>query len=511
MGSVCSVRAVLLLLVVACGGRAIDDVNAALEHAGAAGASGHDAGVVDAGSPDATAGAGRVTPRATGLDASEPIDATKPIEAAPPAPAMLTVTKPGVPTDAGHVYEWQRPLDCAGVCQRSVVTNESTVLYAEPRGGYVFDRWEGACSGTEPQCVLNLSATSSTDVVARFVPANRVFVTSTTAAVADVISLGTSHTPAGASDSDRLLAGADALCVQLAQSAQLGGTSWVSWLSSSKVGALSRVGTARGWVRVDGSPVFDEVLGGVLYPPSLNEKGGQAGFSVLTGTANGMFDPSGGNCVEWSPSAFYTHHASAGAAPYGTSLWSTYGYLVSCDVDPVRFYCFQTDHNTAIKLPRSPGRMIFASDSLLDASGGIAAFDAACKADAAAAALAGTFKALVADTTTAARGRFTMRNERVVRPDGAVVALTDTGLLERNEAVAAAEVGASGTYYPNMGAWMGAHGANAPAAENCAGWTSNDVNSYGLAAYGGYVPAPFDAPFGPSPCASQFHVYCLQE
>jgi len=50
---------------------------------------------------------------------------------------------------------------------------------------------------------------------------------------------------------------ADKECARLALAARLPGT-YKAWLSTSTEDAIDRLGSARGWVRVDGKPFADE-------------------------------------------------------------------------------------------------------------------------------------------------------------------------------------------------------------------------------------------------------------
>src|ERR1700734_4365982 len=65
-------------------------------------------------------------------------------------------------------------------------------------------------------------------------------------------------------------AGADTACRNLAHASGLPGT-YVAWLGTSTASAVSRLGSARGWVRPDGKPFADRAsdlgVGGVFYPP----------------------------------------------------------------------------------------------------------------------------------------------------------------------------------------------------------------------------------------------------
>src|SRR5213592_2896892 len=88
--------------------------------------------------------------------------------------------------------------------------------------------------------------------------ANYVFVTSTTHAPDEL----------GPADADRI-------CNARAQAAGLPGT-YVAWLSSSTEPARDRLGSARGWVRLDGLPFTDTLAdlaaGKVFYPVGLDER-----------------------------------------------------------------------------------------------------------------------------------------------------------------------------------------------------------------------------------------------
>ena len=81
------------------------------------------------------------------------------------------------------------------------------------------------------------------------------------------------------------LAGADAICQARAQAGGLAGT-YRAWLSTSTASAFSRLGTASGWVRPDGKPVFDSradlTTPRMFHPIRIDERGGDVGIVGVT-------------------------------------------------------------------------------------------------------------------------------------------------------------------------------------------------------------------------------------
>jgi uncharacterized repeat protein (TIGR02543 family) len=71
---------------------------------------------------------------------------------------MLRVQKLPAAQSPGRVFEESDAIDFGSVCERKPVSGETVTLYAEPRGGFVFDGWSGACSGTSPECAAVVPA-----------------------------------------------------------------------------------------------------------------------------------------------------------------------------------------------------------------------------------------------------------------------------------------------------------------------------------------------------------------
>src|SRR5258707_3208142 len=72
------------------------------------------------------------------------------------------------------------------------------------------------------------------------------------------------------------LAGADAACAAAAADAGLLGE-YVAYLANNSASAPTRLGNARGWIRLDGAPFVDRVVdltaGAIFYPLQIDEHG----------------------------------------------------------------------------------------------------------------------------------------------------------------------------------------------------------------------------------------------
>ena len=141
----------------------------------------------------------------------------------------------------------------------------------------------------------------------------------------------------------------------------------MAWLGTSTVTAVSRLGTARGWVRTDGKPFADTAAEvgklAIDYPPYLDESGnalaaGEIAYTGLDG--NGNLYMSGGDsgaCSDWTlGTSSATILGSTGTVHYGSGWW-TYSGQQTCD-KVAHLYCLQTDHTVAVTppaRPRAPG------------------------------------------------------------------------------------------------------------------------------------------------------------
>jgi len=354
-------------------------------------------------------------------------------------------------------------LSCAqGTCEASFAAGTPVTLTATP-GAARFVRWTGACSGAASTCRVGGDAT----VGVVFLGANYVFTTSTL------------HAPVGLTPID-----ADAACAARATAAGLPGT-YVAWLSTTTMSAVSRIATARGWVRTDGRPFADSPASltsasAVLYPAALDELGAPVDRSeVLTGTGPSGALMAGYNCRDWSSG---TGPVQFGDATAGPTSWTSLGNTPCSTVANFHLYCFGTDSARPIAVTPAGGRIAFLSGPVAP-GGGVAAFDAACAAEAAAVGLRGTFRALVATNTASAASRFDLSGPPWVRPDGVAV-VTAAADLVTTALLAPIAVRADGTYSLAPPVWTGAISPNVTgiAKTNCSDWT--DGTASGAGAYG---------------------------
>jgi hypothetical protein len=318
------------------------------------------------------------------------------------------------------------------------------------------------------------------------------------------------------------LAGADAICAARATAASLPGT-YVAWLSTSTVNAASRLGSAQGFVRVDGKPfanaVADIVANEIFNPLRIAENGvdvsagvlpGASNLTVYTGTLGDGTVATGNTCSDFASTAGNARRGEIGGGPI---TWTARQNSNCTTVR--RLYCFQIDHSGAnLAPPPTSGKVAFVSTKAF-APGvgvGIAGADTVCANNATSAGLAGTFKALLATSSASAASRVTLA-PLYVRPDGIPIATgttiaagsaLDSGIWQR----------ADGTYVPSTGDVVFT-GAASPSAtgtltSTCSDWTST-------VSTGAYIGA--DTFADPSwwnlasngTCASTLAVYCLEQ
>src|SRR5579862_2649322 len=121
--------------------------------------------------------------------------------------------------------------------------------------------------------------------------------------------------------------GADAKCARAAKAVGLSGT-FKAWLSTSKRNAKDKLGTARGFVRVDGQPFADQVsdivAGRIFNPLDIDENGDAHPDSpnpVWTGTLGDGTVATGDTCSDWT-SNFFEEDGDTGVSSYGPTFWT---------------------------------------------------------------------------------------------------------------------------------------------------------------------------------------------
>jgi cysteine-rich repeat protein len=304
--------------------------------------------------------------------------------------------------------------------------------------------------------------------------------------------------------------GADAACQARAQAAGLGGT-YVAWISDSTSGTIaSRLGNARGWVRPDGKPFMDSYSPGYsFYPPELNEAGTAVGKSplVAAGSASNT-----GYCSDWKSSS-NSDAFGAGDPTGGWGAWQGLAVGLSCG-GTFRIYCLGKDFSSPLTFTKATGRLAFASSSSFYPGGGLAAADAQCQADAAAAALPGTYRAMLATSTASLASRFSTTGAPWVRLDGIPLVAAAADMFAANgRLVAALDLTASGSFLLNYGGWSGSTSPQAAGtlATTCSDWTTTSGNGIGgRTQYTDFAGMQsFDNPLA---CTNIYtHLYCLQQ
>ncbi len=321
------------------------------------------------------------------------------------------------------------------------------------------------------------------------------------------------------------LAGADNICATRASAAGLPGT-YVAWLSTTAVSAPSRLGSARGFVRIDGKPFADTVAdllaNEVLNPLRISETGADVSagvattssmLTVWTGTAkDGVIAPD--TCADWpSPAPTPFVNGLTGRVSGGPASWTARGNSGCGTIR--RLYCFQIDHSAAALVPvPAVGKLAFVSTKAFTpgAGVGIVGADALCASEATGAGLPGTYKAFLATSGASAASRFTLA-PLYVRRDGIPIATgasiedgaaLDSGIWQR----------ADGSYVTSSGD-LAYTGAALPStvgtlAATCNDWSSTVSTTATVGATTFADPTWWNLASNIQ-CTNTLAVYCLQE
>lgn len=312
------------------------------------------------------------------------------------------------------------------------------------------------------------------------------------------------------------LMGADAKCQASASAGGLPPGTYRAWLSTSSVDARTRLASARGFLRTDGTPFADaqsdfldnnRVLNSVRNDESGAPVAGSTDVWTGTGNAGTVATLTCGDWTSNNPAVLGT----AGTTEGGPVAWTLYSFP-SCAM-ALHLYCFGTDANVAVSIPAAGHRYAFLSLGTFAADSGIAAADALCVSEAGG--LPGTYKAYLATSTASAASRFNLAAGPYMRRDFQVVGgeteLDSFTPLESGIWQYANTAYVSGTTAIARSAWTGAAtpGVAGSAATTCDDWSST--------AGTGYIGDPaLDSPFwfgwaAGQACNLPRHVYCLQE
>lgn len=305
---------------------------------------------------------------------------------------------------------------------------------------------------------------------------------------------------------------ADTFCQQRAMSAGLPPNTYRAWLSTASTPAVTRLGTARGWVRVDGRPFADQIsqllTGEIYHPLRLDELGvDRNGVTVATGTAE-LGTADGRDCSDLVGGT--TEQILSGVTDATRKKWTDNAASAQC-ASAVRLYCLGIDRQAPVSPPLRAGRIAFLSESLFGASiDGTAKAEAICADEAMSAGFTGAFHPLLASTQVTAASRFT-DGERWVRVDGIPLAATAADLLN-GSVLTSLNVTSMGRYVSDEQAWTGIENGGTLkqfGVSTCGDWTDT-MASGGV----GNVVRTTHLWFRsnqPVTCDTPRRIYCLQE
>jgi len=373
---------------------------------------------------------------------------------AAPGEVLLVVTNVGSGT--GTVTFQPSGDTCESPCAKAVPIGTFVTLEARTANGddSYFQGFDGGgCVGAARDCQIQVNDLTFVNATFNAQTHNLVFVTSTSHAT----DLG------GATAYDQV-------CNDIATDTginNLAGDAFVAWTSDSSSLATTRLGAARGFIRLDGRPFADTIAGltganVVLNPPMINETGVASSNFSMTGTF-----PSGAagiTCTDWTGVGTLT----VGAPAAGPGEWST-RFTAGC-ADPRSLYCLMNTKTAALAAAPASGKRIFLTNAPY-LPGNDA--DAQCEADKPAG--TGTVVALLADTGQAASALLGA-GTTYVRPDGQIVG-TGQQLIDASASTDLLESGiwqhGDGTYASvTTGVWTGSlELTDVPVADTCDDWT----------------------------------------
>lgn len=175
---------------------------------------------------------------------------------------------------------------------------------------------------------------------------------------------------------------------------------YVAWLSTMGADPRNNVanafGTARGWVRRDGSPVVDTLedllAGRLLYPLRTDENGVRPVSTAVMTATSALGLASGNDCAAFTMTAGVL---DVGAIDGGTAKWTIATQMADVCDDPLPVFCFQIDHESPITPPTPSGLIAFLSDGLFTPTSGRDGADLLCQTEADAAMIPGTFRSFL--------------------------------------------------------------------------------------------------------------------
>jgi hypothetical protein len=401
----------------------------------------------------------------------------------------LTVT----PSGTGAVTSMPAGINCGSTCTAILDAGTQVTLQARTinGSGSFFSGWTGAgCSGPFHDCAVTLNASAT--VTATFSPMtnNLIFVTS-----------GTFPTNEGSAASYDKDCNAAATAAGINDAA---GTSYVAVTSDAATTVSGRLGSARGWARIDGKPFADNGLFSadqVFNPIRYTEFGQVAGTTTLV---------MGSGCGNYTGSV--SDVLGCGNPEGGPSRWldnSGATCNLSCN-GSYRIICMGKSKTVALVRPTVAGRLVWVDASIYVAPGAttVTPPDQVCQAERP----AGVTTA-VAFLSYSNRAASTLLSPAMnyVRPDGTLVG-TGAQLAAAGPIESGIWQSADGTYRASGGrrgaAWTGGSGGSLTS--TCNDWSAGTgtglAGDFGSTASGVWWNTGVLGPCGNVPA----FFYCVQ-
>jgi hypothetical protein len=422
--------------------------------------------------------------------------------------SVLTVNAVGT----GTVTSSPAGINCPGTCSAAFAVSPVTLQARTTNGSnFFFSGWsDPTCQGPLRDCSLALQR-GSISIVATFSPmnANLIFMSS----MSFPTNLGSAATYDGACNAAASAAGINAA----------GGNGYVAMMSDAGSNAITRLGGAQGWVRMDNKPFSDTKTGlftnnHVFYPVFFDETGKvRRGIAAMTATSQTgtAVAPSCNNFTSISD----TGMIAAGNPDAGPMDWIA-GYVAACtSANPV--ICMGNSKSASVSVGAAgAGRRIWVAGTLFTPNPTITP-DSLCQADRPNGV---TTAAAFISTTSQAASTFIDATMAYYRPDNALVG-TGSELLAVpvGTVLSSLQTGiwqsGDGTYHKNPGlsvVWVGSPTPSNPGtlASTCGNWTDPDLARLGTGGLYGeydYVDGVFwTISGGTTLCSNPASIYCVQ-
>lgn len=391
-------------------------------------------------------------------------------------------------------------------CTYYFPANTSLSLGVTPTTGNLFAGWGGTdCAGGSHHCNVTLSHPVTVTVATAPVTNNVVFFSSF-------------QFPAAFGG----VPFADNTCNNLATDAGVNnaaGNAFIAYVSATGNLATTRLGSARGWQRMDGRPFADDLTsllaGKVLYPVLFDDTGTEPqmykmGFWTGTMPAGTL----GSTCTNWTSSAG-TDYGTCGGGGFGPSSWSS----LNCNCDPnqyqMGFLCMGKTLTNPVTIVPTAGKKIYVTNTIWQPGGGPAGADSKCMSERPTGVT--TAKAVIGAVAPARTAASTLNPATVyVRVDGTFVG-TGADILASKATNGVWQL-ANGTY-TNATVWSGLpfYDATMPPTDTnttCNDWGSAQGTVYGQAADTGtaILEAQWWSSGGQNPCNAMYErVLCAEQ